>query len=106
MLMVNYLNNPDEIAEKVNEYFVNIGPQTEKCIPKVPNLTPNKFLKNRNQYNFIVAHIDEEVLDIIKSLNNKSTGPCNIPLKLLLIISDIIIIPLLRKYLARSATKQ
>ena len=42
-------NNPDEIAEKVNEYFVDIGSQTEKCIPKVPNLTPNKFLKNRNQ---------------------------------------------------------
>ena len=29
-------NNPDEIAEKGHEYFVNIGPQTEKCIPKVP----------------------------------------------------------------------
>ena len=33
-------------------------------------------------------------MDIIKALNNKSTGPCSIPLKLLLIISDIIIIPL------------
>ena len=30
----------------------------------------------------------------MKSLNNKSTGSCNIPLKLLLLISDIIIIPL------------
>ena len=37
---------------------------------------------------------EEEILDIIKSLNNKSTGPCSIPLKLSLIISDIIIIPL------------
>ena len=37
------LNNPDKIAEKVNEDFVNIGLQTEKCIPKVLNLTPNKF---------------------------------------------------------------
>ena len=67
-----------------------------KCIPKVPNLTPNKFLKYKNQFNFIVAHIDEgEIMDIIKALNNKSTGPSSIPLKLLLIISDIIIIPLL-----------
>ena len=74
--------------------FVNIGPQTENCIPKVLNLTANKFLKNRNQCNFIVAHIDEEeVLDIMKSLDNKSTGPCSIPLKLLLLISDIIITP-------------
>ena len=53
-----------------------------------------EFDTNRNQCNFIVAHIDEEVLDIMKSLNNKSTGPCSIPLKLLLLISDIIIIPL------------
>ena len=89
------VNNPDEIAEKVNEYFVNIGPQTDKCILKVPNVTQNKFLKNKNQYNFIVAHIDEgEIMDIIKALNNKSSGPCSIPLKLLLIISDIIIISL------------
>ena len=63
--------------------FLNIGLQTVNCIPKVMHLTSNKFLKNRNQCNF-VAHIDEEeVLDIMKSLNNKSTGPCSIPLKLL-----------------------
>ena len=86
-------NNPDEVAKKVNEYFVNIGPQTEKCIPKVRNITPTKFLKNRNQYNFIIAHIEEEEMLCI-NLNNKSTGPCGIPIKLFFIISDIIIIPL------------
>ena len=53
------------------------------------------FLKNRNQLNFIISHIStEEVLDIIKTLNNKSTGPSSIPTKLLVLIPDLIIFPL------------
>ena len=88
-------DNPKDIAGKVNEFFVNIGPDTELEIPKVPNISPTKFLKQRNQFNFLIAHIsNEEVLDIINSLSNKATGPSSIPLKLLLLISDLIIIPL------------
>ena len=56
-------------------FFVNIGPETENCIPKVVNSSPGTFLKNRNQFNFVIAHIsEEEVVDIINSLSNKSTG--------------------------------
>ena len=44
---------------------------------------------------FIISHIStEEVLDIIKSLDNKSTGPSSIPTKLLVLIPDLIIFPL------------
>ena len=76
-------------------FFVNIGPETENCIPEVVNSSPETFLKNRNQFNFVIAHIsEEEVVDIINSLSNKSTGIHNIPLNLLTIIMDIIIIPL------------
>ena len=33
---------------------------------------------------FLIAHVSqEEVLDIIKSLENKTTGPASIPIKLL-----------------------
>ena len=88
------VNNPVDIAEKVNDFFVNIGPETENCIPKVVNSSPGTFLKNRNQFNFVIAHISEEqVVDIINSLSNKSTGIHSIPLNLL-IIMDIIIISL------------
>ena len=88
-------DNPKDIAEKVNDYFVNIGPNTEKEIPKVQNISPTKFLKERNQFNFLIAHIsNEEVLDIVNSLSNKATGPYIVPLKLLILISDLIIIPL------------
>ena len=47
------------------------------------------------QVNFVIAHIsNEEILDTINSLENKSTGPTSIPLKLLSLIPDLIIIPL------------
>ena len=32
------------------------------------------FLRNRNQIDFVIAHVsNEEILDVIKSLENKST---------------------------------
>ena len=86
---------PKEIANGVNDFFVNVGPETEKNVPKAINISPEKFLKNRNQFNFIIAHIStEEVLDIIKSLPNKAIGPVSIPLKLLHIVADVIVVPL------------
>ena len=76
-------------------FFVNVGPNTEKDVPKVPNILPENFFKNRNQFNFIIAHIaNEKVLEIIKSLNNKSSGPSSIPLNLLQIVADLIVFPL------------
>ena len=84
----------------MNHFFVNVGPNTEKEIPITPpeKNPPEKYLKNRNQLIFIVAHIStEEIIDIIKSLNiNKSVGPSSIPAKLLLQIPDLIIMPLCR----------
>ena len=61
----------------------------------VPGISPSKFLKNRIQINFLIAHVsNEEILDIIKSLENKSTATSSIPLKILSVIPDLIIIPL------------
>ena len=43
----------------------------------------------------MIAHVsNEEIIDIIKSLENKSTGPYSIPLKMLTVILGLIIIPL------------
>ena len=87
------IDDDQELATNFNEFFANVGPSTENTIPKVPNISPTKFLKNRNQINFAVAHIsNEEILDIIKSLENKSTGPTSIPLKLLTLKPDLIIV--------------
>ena len=60
-------------------FFANVGPNTENTIPKYISII---FIKNRNQVNFIIAHIaNKEILDIINSLENKSTGPSSILLK-------------------------
>ena len=86
-----------DIANNFNDYFANVGPNTEESVPKVPHISPSYYLKNRNEFNLIIAHIsEEEILDIINSLPQKSTGPASIPLKLLLIVADIIVIPLCR----------
>ena len=91
----NIIDDDKELASNFNHFFVNVGLSTENAIPKVPNISPSKFLKNRNQINFVIAYIsNEEILDIINSLENKSTGPFSIPVKLLSLISDLIIIPL------------
>ena len=49
--------NHKEIAETLNQFFVNVGPNTEKNIPVNPKIKPEKFLNNRNQLNFLIAHI-------------------------------------------------
>ena len=37
----------------------------EESVPKIPNISPSKFLKNRNQMKFVIAHVsNEEILDI------------------------------------------
>ena len=88
------IDDNKEIATNFNNFFVNVGPNMEESVPKVPNISP-KFLKNRNQMKFVIAHVsNEEILDIINSLENKSTGPSSIPLKLLSLIPDLIILPL------------
>ena len=89
------IDKPKQVANEVNNFFVNVGPNTENDVPKVPNILPDNFLKNRNQFNLIIAHVtNEEVLEIIKSLTNKANGPSSIPLNLLQDVADIIVFPL------------
>ena len=78
------IDEPIDIANSFNDFFVNVGPETEKTVPKVPNKSPSQFLKNRNQLDFIIAHIsDDEIVDIIAALPKKSIGPHSIPINFL-----------------------
>ena len=71
---------------------MNVGTNTEKSILVNPKIKPENFLKDRNQLNFLIAHIShEEVLDIIHQLENKSTGPQSIPMKPLKLMPDLIL---------------
>ena len=76
---------------------LSVGPTTEITIPKIPpdKISPKSYMKARNNFVFIIAHIStEEILEIINHLETKSSGPAIIPIKLLKIIPDLIIIPL------------
>ena len=89
------IDDPKDIVNNVNTFFVNVGPETDKNVPKVNHISPEKYLKNRNQFNFIITHIsNEEVLDLIQALPNKSSGPASIPLELLQVAADLIVVPL------------
>ena len=89
------LDEPKDVANHINEFFVNVGPSLEESIPKINHISADKYLKNRNQANFIIAHIsNEEVLTLLQSLPNKGTGPVSIPLRMLKEIADLIVIPL------------
>ena len=89
------IDNPNDVANQLNNFFVNVGPQTESSIPKSENISHLKFLKQRNQLDFLLAHLShDEVLEIINALENKSTGPASIPVKLLKLFPDLIIVPL------------
>ena len=91
------IDNTNDIVNSFNDFFVNVGPDTDSKIPVSVNNSPEKYLKDRNVNEFIVSHVSEdEILDIIKLLENKSTGPYSIPLKLLNIIPDLIVKPLCR----------
>ena len=88
------INNPNDVANQLNNFFVKLGPLTESSIPRSENISPLKFLKQRNQLDFLLTHVSHEVLEIITGLGNKSTGPTSIPVKLLKLIPDLIIVPL------------
>ena len=91
------IDDPEGIVAGLNNFFVNVGPNVERDVPVTPSdkIPPDKYLGNRNQFNFLIAYIStEDVLDIINALNNKSTGTSSIPLKLLILIPDLIILRL------------
>ena len=85
----------DEIAKTFNDFFVNVGPETERSIPKVGHISPAHYLKNMLNVKFVLNQgTPEEIFDLIKILPNKSSGPNSIPLSMLKILSDVIIHPL------------
>ena len=62
------IDNPKDVANQLNDFFVNVGPLTESSIPRSENISPNKFLKKRNQFDFFLAHVShDEVFKIINT---------------------------------------
>ena len=66
--------------------MLDVGPNTENDVPKVPDILPGNFLKNRNQFNLIAHTSNEEVLKIVKLIK--------LPLKLLRAVAELIVFTL------------
>ena len=48
------IDNLNKVVEAFNNFYVNVGPNTEQNIPINPKIKPEVYLKNRNQLNFLM----------------------------------------------------
>ena len=96
---INHLNinnenisDPKKIANTMNNFFVNVGPTTEQSIPHTP-VSPKSFLKSRVESNFTLKSttIQEVMMLLLQLDDTKSTGPSNLPIKLLKTAAPIIV---------------
>ena len=86
------INDPNEIANTFNNFFTNVGPNLDKEIPKTP-ISPLSYLNSRVTENFAFKDttISEVMIILLQLDDKKSSGPSDIPIKLLKIAAPIIV---------------
>ena len=84
-------SDPQKMASIFSNFFVNVSNQVCSEIPRTKK-SPLDYLMKRNSSSFFIEPITHiEIEEIISSFRNgKSTGPYNIPVKLLKILSPYI----------------
>lgn len=96
--IVETTKNPKLIADHVNNFFINIGPNLASQIPQseITRSTETEDQANNKNIKFLFQTISkEEILRTIKSLKNTSSaGPDEITTKILKILSSEITLPL------------
>ncbi len=90
------ISNPIDIANKFNEYFVNVGPQLAKKIPNDNNISYESFLKGSYIDSMFLEPVTENELmnEIINLSENKSAGHDEISAKMIKEIKGEILKPL------------
>ena len=88
------IDDKELIAEKFNDFFINIGPTLANNIPKNKN-TPLMYLKNKITDSLFLAPVTEnEVIKIIANLKNSAAGWDDFRADVVKQIKECIIIPL------------
>ena len=89
------VNDPVKMANLFDKYFVNVGSNIDKTIPRTKK-SPTDYLKGRiSQSMFLAPFCPEEIQTMIHSLNaNKAIGPYSIPVFFVKILSRLISLPL------------
>ena len=91
------ISDEKEIANVFNNFFINVGTKLDSEIPKTnTKLSPNSFLGDKNEQSLqLNPTTPTEIIDIIDLLDDtKSSGPINIPIKILKIAKHHIAVPL------------
>ena len=86
------INDPKMMADAFNNFFANVGPNTDSEIPKTPK-SPLDFLKNRvaTNFSFKVTSVHEIMTIVLQLDEKKSSGPSDVPLNVLRIAREIIV---------------
>ena len=90
----NLISDQKNIANKFNEYFVNVGSNIENNIPKTHGDFKSYLNKIKSSKSFFLhATGPLEIDKIIDTLDlNKSTGPNSIPVHILKILKPFFLI--------------
>ena len=72
------IDDPYKIANKFNEYFVNIGPGLAKKLPD-GEITFDKYLTNKNNNNFFIEPVTKHEIEIQNLNSKKSPGYISLP---------------------------
>ena len=68
------INNFNQIATCFNDYFVNLGPNLAKCIPRTQT-TFSDYLEDPNPRSIFFEPVNEqEVVNIVNNLHNKTSS--------------------------------
>ena len=84
------LDDPADICNSFNDFFVNVGPNLDKDIPNTP-VSPLSFLKSRVAYDFKLQPTNNaDVMILILQLDDTKSSP-GIPVNILKIAAPIIV---------------
>ena len=82
------------IANKFNDFFINIGPELDKNIPP-SNKSPSEYITNVSEATFTInAVTDTEVANIIGNFNDSAAGWDDLRPKIIKGIKDYVKLPL------------
>ena len=90
----NFITDQKSMAQKFNEFYVNIGNMVEEKIPKT-NSKFSDFLNNPVPNSIFLSPLDDqEISDMFSKINtSKSCGPNSIPSKLLKVHAEAFFSP-------------
>ena len=73
----SWVESPQENAELINEYFSNIGKETNESVGQAKHPPEQYLIKHaqRNQYNLLFSEVTpEDVLDVCKAFTRKTSA--------------------------------